>query len=87
MNRVAELATIIAEKTKLVDDYLTHNELPTPSLKVGAPGKLPIPETANEVEEARMTVIEATTELKALMLGPLGLLRPGVRPTFLLIIY
>ena len=78
VNRITELATVIAEKTKLVDDYLRDNNLPTPSLKVDAPGKLAIAEDASEIENARMTVIEAAAELKALMLGPLGLLRPGV---------
>ena len=77
-SRITELATSIAENTELVDAYFESHGLPTPSLDAEAPRKLPIPEDAATIEAARVSVIEATMELRALMMGPAELLRPAV---------
>ena len=79
-NRIAELASIITENTAIVDEYLSARDLPTPSFDIDAPAKLPIADDALEVEAARAAVIDATGELQALMLGPMELLTPIVRP-------
>ena len=68
--RVLELANMIAQNTATVNDYLLRNHLPTPSFDVTQPPIILINFQDKEVEEARMTVLEATTELNALMKGP-----------------
>ena len=78
--RINELADIIAKNTAIVDAFLESKNLPTPTLGVDALPRLPIPEENADVEEARLAVVEASTEMKALMTGPSMLLRPEVRP-------
>ncbi|KAI1771117.1 S-adenosyl-L-methionine-dependent methyltransferase [Hypoxylon cercidicola] len=74
-NKIIELSSLIAKKTAIVNDYLVSNNLPTPSLDADALWSIPIPEDATEVKEARMAVMDACSELKALMTGPKELLR------------
>ncbi|KAL9115005.1 MAG: hypothetical protein Q9227_001249 [Pyrenula ochraceoflavens] len=75
--RITELASLIIKNTEIVDQYLESLNLPTPSLGINAPRKIPISRDAPEIERARIAVIEATAELRALMMGPAELLRPG----------
>ena len=77
-NRIVELASLIHNKTVLLDDYLTSNGLHTPSLDVNAPLKTNIPEEAEDILAAKASVIEAAAELQALLLGPYELLCPDV---------
>ncbi|OTA92758.1 hypothetical protein M434DRAFT_31515 [Hypoxylon sp. CO27-5] len=74
-NKIIELSSLIAEKTAVVNDFLVRNKLPTPSLDADALCSIPIPEDATEVKEARAAVIDACSELKALMTGPKELLK------------
>ncbi|RYP62665.1 hypothetical protein DL770_009552 [Monosporascus sp. CRB-9-2] len=75
MNRIIQLSSLIATETAKVNDFLTSNNLPTPSLDEGALLSLPIPEEAIDIKAARLAVIEACSELKDLMTGPKELLR------------
>lgn len=67
---ISELASIIATNTAKVDKYLSSNNLPSPSFDVDAPSTSLIPPEAEEIEAARAAVIDATTKLHRLMLGP-----------------
>lgn len=75
VNRITELSTIIAKNTAIIDDYLTSTCQPTPSLGPESLRALPIPEDAVDIKAARLAVMEACSELKALMTGPKELLR------------
>ncbi|KAI1204780.1 S-adenosyl-L-methionine-dependent methyltransferase [Annulohypoxylon truncatum] len=74
-NRIIELSSLIARETALINDFLVKNNLPTPSLDADALQSIPIPDSATDIEAARTAVIEACSELKALMTGPKELLR------------
>ncbi|KAJ8131865.1 hypothetical protein O1611_g1765 [Lasiodiplodia mahajangana] len=74
-NRIIELSSLIAQKTALIDDYFTRNGLPTPSLDANAPHLLSIPDGAVDIQAARNAVIDACSELKALLTGPRDLLK------------
>lgn len=67
---ISELASIIATNTAKFDKYLSSNNLPSPSFDVDAPSTSLIPPEAEEIEAARAAVIDATTKLHRLMLGP-----------------
>lgn len=77
-NRIVELASIIHKNTIAVDEFLTSHGLPTPSLDIDAPAKIPIPEDAVETQAAHLSAIEAAAELQALLRGPAELVQPGV---------
>jgi hypothetical protein len=81
-NRITELSAIIAKNTALIDDYLTLICQPTPSLGPEALWALPIPENAVDIKAARLAVMEACSELKALVTGPKELLRFNASSTF-----
>ncbi|KAI9873469.1 MAG: hypothetical protein M1830_000374 [Pleopsidium flavum] len=68
--RISELASIISRNTAKVNDYLSSRNLPAPAFDVDAPSTSLIPPEAEEVEAARAAVIDATTKLHDLMLGP-----------------
>lgn len=72
--RIVELSTIIAEKTKLVDEYFKKNGIPTPSFGVDGPARVMIPPTEKEASEAHTAVLGATKELNCLLTGPTGVL-------------
>jgi hypothetical protein len=74
-NRIVELSSIIAAETKKVNAFLIENNLATPSLDADALHTIPIPDSAEHIKAARAAVIEACSELKALMTGPKELLR------------
>ncbi|KAL9564973.1 hypothetical protein ACKAV7_010887 [Fusarium commune] len=69
-SRIAELADIIASKTKVVDDYLQSHSLSTPSFNINGPLTLPIPDSAMDITKAQYEVIACTEELNELMKGP-----------------
>lgn len=77
-NRIVELSSIIAKETAKLDSFFTESGLPTPSLEPDALWSLPIPESATDLEESRVAVMEACTELNALLTGPKVLLRRDV---------
>ncbi len=71
-SRIVELASIITTKTNQVDDYLSTHGLPPLSFEPNEEAQgytLP-----NSVQGAQNAVLEATNELHALMLGPMGIL-------------
>ena len=69
-SRISELAKVIAEKTAIVDDYLTTNGLPALSFDSQGPKKPPIPAHEIEIIAAQDEVIASTQELHDLMKGP-----------------
>ena len=70
-SRIAELASIIATNTKHIDVYLSSEGLPTPSFDADSPPRLLLD---SRVMAQRQAILEATDELQALMLGPVGIL-------------
>ncbi|KAI0880245.1 S-adenosyl-L-methionine-dependent methyltransferase [Annulohypoxylon maeteangense] len=74
-NRIVELSSTIARETAKLDSFFTENGLPTPSLEADALWTLPIPESAKDLQMSRVAIMEACTELKALVTGPKTLLR------------
>ncbi|KAI0206700.1 S-adenosyl-L-methionine-dependent methyltransferase [Astrocystis sublimbata] len=73
-NRILELSSLIGQQTAIINDFFEEHQLPTPSLEVGALERLPIPDDASDVKAAKAAVIEACSELKALLTGPRELL-------------
>jgi hypothetical protein len=67
-NRIVELSALIHENTIKVDEFMTANGLPTPSFDISQPPVLPLP---HHIDALRKAVIDASDELKTLMLGPL----------------
>ena len=76
-SRIAELASLIANSTADIDTHLAAEGLPTPSFDADQPTHLL---NDSKIATSRRNIIEATDELHALMLGPVGLLTsPSVR--------
>ncbi|KAK8110682.1 O-methyltransferase-domain-containing protein [Apiospora kogelbergensis] len=73
--RIAELSSLIARETAKLDEFLRAENLPTPSLDENALESLPIPDRRPDIKEARLSVMEACSELKDLLTGPKELLR------------
>ena len=67
---IADLALIISTNTAKVKDHLLSNNLPLPSFDIDAPNRSLIVPEAEEVQAARLAVIDATLKLHNLMLGP-----------------
>lgn len=68
--RIAELAAIIAEHTKSIDEQLASEGLPSPSFDADCPPRLL--QGDSKVVASRQAILDATDELQALMLGPTG---------------
>ena len=66
-SRIAILAAEIQENTSKVDAYLKENGIPSPSFSPDNPLHVEVPE---EIAAAQNAVVDATDELKTLMLGP-----------------
>ena len=74
-SRISELAAIVAERTAEIDAYVAAENLPSPSFDPEfTPGVLLGPKIA----ASRQAILDATDELHALMLGPVGILVPNV---------
>ena len=71
LSRISELASIIAANTAIYDKYISSQGLPSPSFDINTPFRLNL---SDEASLARDTVLEASTELQALLHGPLGYL-------------
>ncbi|MCJ1261773.1 hypothetical protein MMC22_001641 [Lobaria immixta] len=67
---IADLALIISTNTAKVKDHLLSNNLPLPSFDIDAPNRSLIVPEAEEIQAARLAVIDATLKLHNLMLGP-----------------
>lgn len=80
--RITELSSLIARETEKINDFFAAQGLPAPSFDEDAPISLPIPDDAKDIVTARILVIEACNELKALLKGPKELLAFNVRNYF-----
>ncbi|KAI0838918.1 S-adenosyl-L-methionine-dependent methyltransferase [Hypoxylon sp. FL0890] len=69
-SRIVELSSRIAANTALLNSYLAENNLATPSFDVDGPRDSLIPKTQTDLEKARIAIVEDTTELRTLVLGP-----------------
>ncbi|KAI9703100.1 MAG: hypothetical protein M1820_005972 [Bogoriella megaspora] len=74
ISRIKQLAAMITKHTETVENFLEANNLPKPSLDADALWSVPIPEKELQAKEAQRSVIEACSELEALMIGPKKLL-------------
>lgn len=68
-SRIVELSSIIHEHKTKVNAYLESKNLPTPSFDASYPGRIPLP---SHIQASREAVLDASDELTALMLGPVG---------------
>jgi len=68
-SRLCELASTISISTSIYNNYLQDHGLPQPSFLPDAPPKMDLPP---HIAKARDTILEASEELQALMLGPVG---------------
>lgn len=75
-SRSVQLASIIASKTTQCDQWFASKGIPQPSFDEDLTFASTIPD---DITEAREKVIEATTELQALMLGPAGYVQQQMR--------
>ncbi|KAI0900092.1 S-adenosyl-L-methionine-dependent methyltransferase [Annulohypoxylon nitens] len=69
-SQILELSSRIAANTAKLNDYLTANNLPTPSFDLNAPLDTLIPKNEADVEKARVAIIDDTLELRRLVLEP-----------------
>ncbi|KAK5163528.1 hypothetical protein LTR04_002473 [Oleoguttula sp. CCFEE 6159] len=74
-SRLVELSTTIAEKTSIINNYLSSKGLPPLSFEPDAPGQLPVAKNdedgeGQKVRQARTELIAATQELHDLAVGP-----------------
>ena len=75
--RIAQLSSLIAENTAIIDAYLALNGASTPSFDATSSSHALLDD---KISAARQIVLEATDELHALVLGPIGILtNPSVR--------
>lgn len=76
-SRVSELSSLIATHTAKIDAYLDSRDLPSPTFEPEQPLNVFFDEA---IAISRQAILEATDELHALMLGPIGILTsPSVR--------
>ncbi|KAI9839036.1 MAG: hypothetical protein M1837_002290 [Sclerophora amabilis] len=68
-SRINHLASIVVANTATFDEYVSSCGLPSPSFDHTTPLQLDLPD---EIKRARDAILEASTELQALVLGPLG---------------
>lgn len=70
-SRISELASIISNQTRIVDDYLQSHGLASPSFNIDYTEATQIPK---EIILAKNAITEATEELNCLIAGPVGCL-------------
>jgi len=78
-SRISQLSALIGEHTATINNFFVENKLTTPSFEADALWSLPIPDDAEDIKAARLTVIEACAELEALMTGPKEFLHVNVK--------
>ena len=71
-SRIMDLASNIVASTAGFDVFLESLNLHSPLFDVSAIAHLP---SSKELQGARIAIIEATSELQALVLGPVGMSR------------
>ena len=67
MSRLTELSSVISTNTNRLQEYFVSAGLPMPSFDIGAPVDISLPP---DVELLRERVLDASTELNELLLGP-----------------
>lgn len=67
---IGSLAELIHLKTKALDDYISSNSLTPPSFGSDGPLDFPIPPNEQSLQETRRAVINATSQLQDLLIGP-----------------
>jgi hypothetical protein len=70
--RLSELVSVVSENTKKLEEYLASQNHPQPSLEPDSPLTLDLPEEITAYQE---TALDVVTELRALLLGPIGVLQ------------
>ena len=75
-DHILPLATTIFENTAKFDKWLSSQGIAAPSFDNGLPEELNLPP---EIAAAHEAIIQDTTELQALVLGPLGYVRQHMR--------
>ncbi len=70
VERMATLATHIAEKTKIITDYLTAKGLEAASFDAGGLAEFPIPSEDEAPFKARLELVALTQELHDIALTP-----------------
>ena len=71
-SRIMDLASTIMANTARFDVLLEAQNLPSPSFDTSASLSLP---PSKELQGAQTAILEAVSELQALVLGPLAMLR------------
>lgn len=77
-SRILELVSVIESRTLLLEEYFRNHDLPEPSLTVHAQPRLPLPP---DLAKSREEVLDASSELQALLQGPLAHLTRLTSPT------
>ena len=77
-SRILKLASVIESRTLQLDNYYKSHSLPSPKLSVDADPGLPLPES---LSKSRDEVLDASSELQALLAGPLAHLTRLTSPT------
>ena len=67
-----DLASVVMASTTKFEELLTTHKLPSPSFDPSTFAKLP---QSDELQETQTALLEAISELQALVLGPIGMLR------------
>ena len=71
-SRIVDLASTIMASTTEFDKCLEAHRLPSPSFDTSTPAMLP---PSGELQGAQTAILEAVSELQALVLGPIAMLR------------
>ena len=69
--RISELASLISHGTTILSDFYGLQGRPHPSFAADGPLTLDLP---NDIDQTRNTILEATSELHSLLLGPFGMI-------------
>ena len=71
-SRIVDLASIVMANTAKFEVLLGLHKLPSPSFDPSTFAKLP---PSEELQGTQTAILEAISELQALILGPIGMLR------------
>ena len=71
-SRITDLASVVMASTMKFEELLALHKLPSPSFDPSTFAKLP---PSEELQETQTAILEAISELQALVLGPIGMLR------------
>ncbi|MCJ1436572.1 hypothetical protein MMC27_005952 [Xylographa pallens] len=71
-SRIKDLASVVMARTTRFEELLALHKLPSPSFDPSTFATLP---PSEELQQAQTAIVEAISELQALVLGPIGMLR------------